>query len=404
VKQADESWIKPEPALALSGTVTLLGARVNMTVSHDGETATITISGPASKWFGVAFDATQMSDLPYALIVNGNGSVMERKLASHAPGIVLTRSVRVESSTVVRGGTRVVTLSRPVVGKTANHYTLPTKPNELNMLAAIGTTDTFVMHASQGGGTLMLVTSRADACVCAPHSRDLFAYGDEPLTTWTNYNCVDEPRSDMLRRGDGMNIGVQNNACDMMTYHGGLRCCKHTWFLTDKKQAAETTRPQVDVYYLKWRFYFQEYIPVGAINNNNAASHLHLRHWVFLIDLQVNDYEEWNTPARYGVESVANITAHLTVDTMGFDGNSGEGPIANQSWSSIQTFVTTPHCHAPSCIREELYNGNTLVCNVTAKYGDRKYGSTNATFNEADYVAIPPCIFGHQPGFSSPLR
>ena len=54
------------------------------------------------------------------------------------------------------------------------------------------------------------------------------------------------------------------------------------------------------------------------------------------------------------------------------------------------------HCHAPSCIREELWDAdtNTLLCNVTAEYGDARYGSLNAPFNERGYVAIPPCLWG----------
>lgn len=59
--------------------------------------------------------------------------------------------------------------------------------------------------------------------------------------------------------------------------------------------------------------------------------------------------------------------------------------------------VMTPHCHAPSCIREEFWNADTneIICNVTARYGDAKFGSLNAVFNEAQYIAIPPCIFNY---------
>ena len=55
----------------------------------------------------------------------------------------------------------------------------------------------------------------------------------------------------------------------------------------------------------------------------------------------------------------------------------------------------TPHCHAPSCIREEFWNADTneIICNVTAKYGDIANGPLTQIFNEANYIAIPPCIF-----------
>ena len=35
-----------------------------------------------------------------------------------------------------------------------------------------------------------------------------------------------------------------------------------------------------------------------------------------------------------------------------------------------------------------------LICNVTARYGD----SAVELYNEANYVALPPCLWGDQPG------
>eukprot|EP00747_Dinoflagellata_sp_TGD_P077429 gnl/TRDRNA2_/TRDRNA2_159587_c2_seq2.p1 gnl/TRDRNA2_/TRDRNA2_159587_c2~~gnl/TRDRNA2_/TRDRNA2_159587_c2_seq2.p1 ORF type:complete len:114 (+),score=16.10 gnl/TRDRNA2_/TRDRNA2_159587_c2_seq2:74-415(+) len=65
----------------------------------------------------------------------------------------------------------------------------------------------------------------------------------------------------------------------------------------------------------------------------------------------------------------------------------------------------TPHCHAPSCIREEFWNADTgeIICNVTAEYGSEKYGPVSGVFNEANYIAIPPCIFGYQSGLQKPF-
>ena len=50
--------------------------------------------------------------------------------------------------------------------------------------------------------------------------------------------------------------------------------------------------------------------------------------------------------------------------------------------------------------REEFWNDDTgeIICNMTAKYGDEKYGSTGEAFNELNYIAILPCIYGNQPG------
>jgi hypothetical protein len=64
----------------------------------------------------------------------------------------------------------------------------------------------------------------------------------------------------------------------------------------------------------------------------------------------------------------------------------------------------TPHFHAPSALREELWNADTgeLLCNATGEYGSEAYGSTNAHYNEKDYIAIHPCIFGFQEGLQFP--
>ena len=66
-------------------------------------------------------------------------------------------------------------------------------------------------------------------------------------------NCVDEPRSDMLRHGDGTGRELPNAACNMQTYNGGLRCCAHKNILTDLEQDSLIPN-ETDTYFLKWRF------------------------------------------------------------------------------------------------------------------------------------------------------
>lgn len=198
-------------------------------------------------------------------------------------------------------------------------------------------------------------------------------------------NCMTAPRSDMAAMPD---IGGKPNpACNLETYHGGIQCCKHTWFLTDRDQDSMIPAA-VDTYYLKWRYYFQEYTPATP---TTPASHQHLHHWVFLIDAQVNDYEEDNDCG--GGMCMGRITAHLTARGMGLEDVPG-------AFSGITPLVMTPHCHAPSCIREELYNEDTgeLICNATARYG-----TGTEIFNEKNYLALPPCLWGHQPGLRKPL-
>jgi hypothetical protein len=79
--------------------------------------------------------------------------------------------------------------------------------------------------------------------------------------------------------GDGTGR-LPNPACDALTYNGGTHCCKHSWFLTDRGQDS-LIPADTDMYYLKWRYYFQEYVPA---TQSSPATHIHLHHWVFLID------------------------------------------------------------------------------------------------------------------------
>eukprot|EP00036_Acanthoecidae_sp_10tr_P009085 CAMPEP_0182915416 /NCGR_PEP_ID=MMETSP0105_2-20130417/316_1 /TAXON_ID=81532 ORGANISM="Acanthoeca-like sp., Strain 10tr" /NCGR_SAMPLE_ID=MMETSP0105_2 /ASSEMBLY_ACC=CAM_ASM_000205 /LENGTH=863 /DNA_ID=CAMNT_0025052283 /DNA_START=14 /DNA_END=2605 /DNA_ORIENTATION=- len=383
------SYIKTYASpVALAGTANL-GGLVNLTVAHDGAKATIAMTGPTGVWFGVGFDASSMLDLPYAIIVDGAGHVTERKLANHGPGTELPPSVTVVSSTVI-GQQRTVVLTRAVAGKA---YTLPTSPGQLDVITAVGSTPTFAYHAQRTMSKIVLLPTTDTACVCQASSTGYFTYMNKSTAQFNGYNCVDEPRSDMLRHGDGTGRNVSNAACHTMTYNGGLRCCAHHNFLTDIEQAPLIPN-KTDTYYLKWRYYFQPYTPPTA---TAKASHKHLHHWVFLIDDSVNDYEEDN--ANYGHASIGKIEAHLTVGSMGLEDTL-------PGFKTVMPHVMTPHCHAPSCIREEFWNADTgeIICNITALYGDEAYGSTDAHFNEKNYIAIPPCIFGSQPGLQTPFQ
>ena len=80
----------------------------------------------------------------YAIIVDGQGDVTERRLADHAPGAVLPPSVAVTGSTVA-DGVRTVTLKRPVAG---GNYSLPIAPGDLSLITAVGSTPTLAYAAN----------------------------------------------------------------------------------------------------------------------------------------------------------------------------------------------------------------------------------------------------------------
>ena len=64
----------------------------------------------------------------------------------------------------------------------------------------------------------------------------------------------------------------------------------------------------------------------------------------------------------------------------------------------VPTFIGA-HCHAAACISMELHNADTgeLICRNTPVFG-----TGDEIFNEKDYLAIPPCIFGSEEGLLLP--
>ncbi len=396
--------------LAAEAAVGVGGASVGVNVSHEGTgNVTIRLSGPAGSWFGVGFDARAMSDTPYAIIIDGDGEASERRLANHDPGTQLPPSITLVSSEA-SGGVRHVTISRPIEGASPAHYSVPTTPEAVPLIVAIGSTPHLSYHKAHSSASLTLLPTNAPACVCTPDHHDFIVYMDgtpQRAEMEFKYLCADEPRGDMLRRGDGTGRAVPNEACHAQTYHGGLKCCRNGYFLTDQDQHSAIQPSKIDVYYLKWRYYFQVYTPAPtpapASSVDSGASHKHLHHWVFLIDAEVNDYEE--DSARYGAASIGKLTAHITADQI-CDAGCDFHRHDHLNFSTVSPLVMTPHCHAPSCLREELWNADSgeLLCRSTARYGSAAYGSTDAVFNERDYVTLSPCLWGHHPGLRPPLR
>jgi hypothetical protein len=96
-------------------------------------TATITLTGPADRWFAVGLHAKIMADQPYTLVVNASG-VTERKLATcgteadHCAGTPLASSVKLVSNTVTNGQRTVVSNFRHRSSVLARSRQDPSKP------------------------------------------------------------------------------------------------------------------------------------------------------------------------------------------------------------------------------------------------------------------------------------
>ena len=87
-----------------------------------------------------------MSDNPYAIIIDGSGTVSEMKLGNHDGGQALSKSVEVVSNQA-ENGIRTVVLTRSFKGQTADHYTFdPSTTSTIPILTASGKSSTYAYH------------------------------------------------------------------------------------------------------------------------------------------------------------------------------------------------------------------------------------------------------------------
>eukprot|EP01063_Lacrimia_lanifica_P013698 TRINITY_DN20314_c0_g1_i1.p1 TRINITY_DN20314_c0_g1~~TRINITY_DN20314_c0_g1_i1.p1 ORF type:complete len:742 (+),score=233.77 TRINITY_DN20314_c0_g1_i1:50-2227(+) len=362
----------------VSGTQTAL-VTLSVVVDAAADVATLTLTGPASVWFGVGFNAGAMADQPYAVVVLGNGTVTERKLQNHDPGALLAASVRVASSAVSEG-LRTVVLTRPLKGATADHYTFSTATTTLPFINAVGGTADFSQHKVRGASSMVLLgDAAAPTCLCG---------GALGLINGAPYNagCVAEPVSDLLARG--------NPTCQVSTYIGGLACCTHGTVLLDADQPRPAHKDSV---YYRWRVYYEEYPAHGtppkslyhvewAANgcNSGVATSSHVcTHIEFDVTPGAPTQTFQSTFKTSWMMGKSCTPTEAQCMDLGKVGPSGQ----------IELFMAAHHCHAPNCVRQELWNKDTgtLLCRVEPVIG----GSGDA-YNEDGYLYTPPCAWSHE--------
>jgi hypothetical protein len=383
------------------------------------DTVTITISGPDSVWMGVGFGATAMSALPYTIVIDGAGNISEHKLGNHDPGTVLSSSLKVISNSVSgspSGRVREVVMTRALKGATPQHFTFDPSVTRVSFIAAVGSSSAYSYHKSKTASSLSLVAVDAPQCICdhpAPFgsTKGSLVYTGpvnyttdprrESQTLGFNKNCKSEPHADLLHQ--------RNPTCDLHTYQGGLSCCHHLWLLTDKGQEKELS-PDIFEYFIKFRFYFQNWSPKTA---TKPASHQNVVRLYHQTEDAASEYDihQCNLSTTAPGDCVQQITAHFQVKEMLSPAHvqpifKGRAPVEDGSLSAVQMNDTGVkilfaggHCHAPSCVSLELYNADTgaLICRQIPVIGQTLHpdGDANGTaYDEKGYVAIPPCLWG----------
>ena len=349
---------------------------VDLKVDLDDTGATITITGPATVWFGVGFNATSMNDRPWTVVVDGYGKVTERHLAFHDPGTSLPPSVTVVSNTVT-GAKRTVVLTRPLAGDV---FSFSSATTQYNFITALGSGPALAIHRNHTASSLAMFAVDGPSCVCAENPAP-FGRGTGMLVAagmvdggGQQYGFTNNCHGDVLAQ--------RNPTCDLRTYTGGVQTCRHNFLLLDADQAIPW-QDQPLQYRLKFRFWFQD---VGQDLKAVAPTYPRQQHqqhqvygvarWGFTMGNAISEYDVPKCPPGTPAERCTHVLQDV-----------GTPPA-----SAKYLIATHHHCHAPTCLAATLYFNDTgeLICTQRALYGK----GTSDKFDEKGYIALPPCLFG----------
>eukprot|EP01052_Picozoa_sp_SAG31_P065187 SAG31_NODE_24014_length_491_cov_0.744898_1_plen_163_part_11 len=142
--------------------------------------------------------------------------------------------------------------------------------------------------------------------------------------------CPPQPRGDLLAQ--------QNPTCDIRSYMGGLSTCHHGWTLLDADQEIPW-KDQPLTYYKKFRVYFQEF--------KTAPTPTHIQ--TTRIDWGIGadgDHAEYDVPRCPPGTPTAECTHTITGTWM---------PVRPEA-KSTHLVLMHAHCHAPTCLKVELWN------------------------------------------------
>ena len=400
-----------------------------------GGKATMTLKGPADAWFAVGLDAVQMSDQPYTIVANASG-FFEQKLgtcgseADHCPGTLLETSASLVSNTVDgKTNTRTVVLTRDLAGKTSDHYSFDlAKDTTLKFISAVGAGQTFAYHKNRALGVLTLAdaSSKQPTCICDTGANgQLCEDGGTACRSFTK-NCVPSPAGDLLSQ--------RNPTCNSRQYAGGLQCCSHKRMMLDEAQANASYALPTLRYHMKFRFWFQEYVPAnttvtlpvaeGASSMSLALvsrtttqpSHHDLPRIYYQTEAWAGEYDippafwvEGKHPKIPGYPAQAPYPALSPGTTCtgscpdGDDCECVHEIVFKWTVSNIRLIYAGGHCHAPACISMELYRNDTghemeLLCRQLPVYGKGTPRTKDNRYDEAGYLTLPPCLWGDDKG------
>jgi len=248
----------------------------------------------------------------------------------------------------------------------------------------------FAYHNASSAATLNLwPAAGASACVCVQEAlpfgqgSGLIHYKETGEKVGFKPNrCSPQPRGDLL---------VQKNpTCDLRTYEGGLSTCHHHWKLLDADQEIPWSDKPL-VYFKKFRVYFQEAPDISKYTE------IHRSDWGIAADGDHAEYDVPQTAANAGNPqcTAGGSGAGCKLGTHTITGTWTPLPAAPKG-KGMHIVAAHFHCHAPTCLRVELWNNNTgeLLCRQEPIYGGTGSKFTGSRYDESGYIATPPCLWG----------
>jgi hypothetical protein len=177
---------------------------------------------------------------------------------------------------------------------------------------------------------------------------------------------------------------------------GGLRCCRDGKSLLDADQPVPWPDQYLE-YSLKFRFYFEEYVPARPAY---VPSHQNLVRLYWTTEAFAGEYDVPQClPGTPAADCIHVITSRWKVREMmhncslrtGDGSCTGTGSTDPNQTAGVKLIYAGPHCHAPTCLSMELYNADTgrLLCHM-----EPVRGQSVDLYNEHGFLAIPPCLWG----------
>lgn len=234
-------------------------------------------------------------------------------------------------------------------------------------------------------------TGTPASCVCSIPAAP-FGQGEGTLKYLETGEVIGFPFRCNLGDADFSVMKNKNPTCDIRTYVGGLSTCHHKWHLLD----ADQELPWSDIpitYYMKYRLYFQEYIPAPAPAPApvfNAASHVDTFDITWSIAGATGEYDVPRCPEGTPTELCTHEISGTIVP----------------SGADYHFVAAHYHCHAPTCISLEIWNNSTdtpeLLCKEVPYHGAASAATQSDRFDEPGYIAQRVCLWGIHPPFEYP--